>query len=227
MSDNNIQSQIDALNSKMDIILEEVIAQRSNRQQMEDLVDDMNIIGKDAFANTVQMLDRAGVELDYDEMQALFIKFVRNIGTFSKMMDLLENVNDLFKDLVPIINQVGLDTIAKFGEFEQKGYLDFAKELISVTDRIVEHFTVDDVNALADNVVTILETVKNITQPDMLGAMNNALLVYKSMDSVDIPEYSMFKAIRKMNSPEMKRGIGFMITFMDNLSTSMNKKAEK
>ena len=58
----------------------------------------------------------------------------------------------------------------------------------------------------------------------MLEAINNGLLVYKSMETKDVKEYSMWKAFRAMNSPEMKRGLGFMITFMQKLSKSLNEE---
>ncbi len=226
MSDKNIQNQINELNAKVDIILEEVVAQRSARIEKIDLFEDLTIVGKDMFASTVTSLDKAGVELDGEALTALLIKIVRNIGTFNQMMDTLESVNDLVKDAGPIVNQIGLDAIAKFSEFEQKGYLDFIKELISITDNIVTHFSVEDVRGLADNAVSILEMVKSMTQPDMLSAITNALTVFKSMDTQDIQEYSMWKAFKAMRSPEMKRSIGFMITFLRNLSSTMedNKK---
>jgi len=223
MSEKNIQNQINELNAKVDLILEEVTAQRNNRIEKEDLIEDLAIVGKDMVSHTISSLDKAGVELDGEALTALLIKLIRNIGTFNKMMDTLESMNDLVKDAAPIVNQIGLDAISKLAEFEQKGYLDFIKELISISDNIVSHFKVEDVRGLADNVVSILEMVKNMTQPDMLGAINNALTVFKSMDTEDIPEYSMWKAMKAMKTPEMKRSIGFMITFMRNLSASVNK----
>ena len=76
----------------------------------------------------------------------------------------------------------------------------------------------DDVRLLADNVVTILETVKSLTQPDMLSAMNNAMKIYKNLETDEIEEYSIWRAFKEMRSPEMKRGIGFIITFLKNLT---------
>ncbi len=217
MSDRNIQEQINELNSKVDFIIEEMIAQKNARIEKEDLFDDLTIIGKDVFAHTVTSLDKAGIELDGEALSALSIKIVRNIGTFNKMMDTLESVNDLLKDVSPIVTQMGLDAISTFAEYEKKGYLEFIKELISITDNIVTNFSPEDVRGLADNIVSILEMVRNITQPEMLNAINNALTVFKSMDTEDIPEYSVFKAMKAMRTPEMKKGLGFMITFLQNL----------
>ena len=71
---------------------------------------------------------------------------------------------------------------------------------------------------MADNVVTIMDTLKNITQPEMLQAMNNAVNVFQKLEVDDIPEYSIWKAMKEMRTPEMKKGIGFMISFLKNLS---------
>ena len=223
MADTNMQEQINEINRKLDLVLSEINTQRLKREEVSDLVEDLSIIGKDVFSNTVETLDKAGVELDYDALNNLMIRFVRNIGTFNEMFEMLESGNDLIKDLGPIVQQVGLDAIQKMAEFEEKGYFAFFGEATKIMDNIVSHFSPKDVTALADNVVTILETVKGMTQPDMLEAMNNGLVVYKSMETKDIKEYSLWKAFRAMNSREMKRSLGFMITFMQKLSQTLNK----
>ena len=112
-------------------------------------------------------------------------------------------------------------------DFEKRGYFDFAAQLIKILDNVVTHFTTDDLQLLADNIVTILETVKSITQPDMLKAINSALMVYKNIDMENIEEYSLFKAFRAMNSKEMKKGIGFMITFLQNISKETNNQQKQ
>ncbi len=221
MTEVAMQDQINQINRKLDIVLEEINRQRLKREEVEDLVTDVSIIGKDMFANSVEALDKAGVELDYEALSSLLIRFVRNIDTFNQMFEMLESANDLMKDLGPIVNQVGLDAIHQMTLLEQKGYFEFIKEAKGIMDNVVEHFSPKDVRLLADNVVTILETVKSMTQPDMLSAMNNALTVFKSMETTDIKEMSMWKAFREMNSKEMKKSIGFMIAFLKKLSKTM------
>ena len=59
-----MQEQINAMNRKLDIVLEEIAIQKQKRQEVEDLVTDLSIIGKDMFKASVDELDHAGVELD-------------------------------------------------------------------------------------------------------------------------------------------------------------------
>ena len=218
MTEQKIQLQIDEINKKLDIILEEIFIQRQNREATKDLVEDLSIIGKDVFRNSVIELDKAGVELNGEALAGMGIRLIRNIDNINEFLDTLESVNDLLKDATPIARQVGLDAIQKLHELEQKGYIDFFRELSKTLDNIVTHFTAQDVKDFADNIVIILETVKGMTQPDVLSAMNNAVNVFKNLDAKDIPEYSLWKAMKEMRSPEMKKGIGFMITFLKKLS---------
>jgi len=219
-----MQEQINEINRKLDLVLEEVMAQRETRQSIEDLTADLTIVGKDAFSSVVTELDNAGVELDGEAVKMLMLKFVRNIDTINEMFEMLESANDFFKDVSPILHQMGLDGIKMMNEMEQKGYIDFFKEGMNIMDNIVTHFSVEDVRLLADNIVTIMETVKELTQPDMLKAINSGVVVYKSIDVENVPEYSLFKAMREMNSKEMRRGLGFMITFLKNIARETEKK---
>lgn len=218
MADQNIQTQINEINRKLDLVLEEVSAQKQARQTVEDLITDVSLIGTDMFKASVVELDNAGIELDAEAVKQLLFKFVRNIGTINEMFEMLESANDLMKDVSPIIRQIGLDSIHKMNKFEQKGYFDFIRELGQIADNVVTHFSTEDVKLLADNVVPILETMKSLTQPDMMKALNNGVNVYKSLDTQDIPEYSLWKAFRELNTPEMKKGLGFMITFLKNIA---------
>lgn len=224
MAKDNMQEQINEINRKLDLVLDEVMAQRETRQSLEDLTSDLTIVGNDVFKSTVAELENAGVELDGEAVKQLVLKLIRNVGTLNETFEMLESVNDLIKDVTPVLTQTGLDGINMMHQLEQKGYFDFFRESTKVIDNIVNHFTAEDVKMLADNIVTILETVKELTQPEMLKAINSGVVVYKNIDVTDVPEYSVFKAIKVMNSREMRRGIGFMITFLKNIAKETEKK---
>jgi len=214
----NIQEQINQINEKLDLVLHHVNEQRLKSERLEDLVDDLSIVGTDAFRSTVGELDKRGIELDVDDIKGLSLSVLRNVSNFYKAIDLFEQVIDLSKDMGPIINEVGVDLTHKLHEFDQKGYFDFMRELGNIMDNVVTNYSTEDVKALSDNIVKILDTLGNITQPDMLDAINNAVSIFKNIDTENIPEYSLWKAFKEMRTPEMKRGLGFMITFLKNLA---------
>ena len=224
MEDKNIQSQIDALDKKLDLILGYVNQQRLNSNVVEDLISDISIIGKDAYDSTVEELDKRQVEINPAELTDLAVTFLRNIGNIKKVMDLLEMGIDLSKEVGPIANEVIIDFTKQLNTYEQKGYFKFVKELEPILDNIVTGFTPQDLRELADNIVSILTLVKEMTQPEVLGTMQNAIKAFNSMETESVPSYSVWKLMREMNSPEMKKALGYGITFMKNVSKDVTVK---
>ena len=218
----NTSKQIAELNQKVDMILDYVNQQRLKSQAIDDLVADASIIGKDVYDSTVKALDDHEVVLEPDELRELGIRLAQNVGNINTMLDTLGSAMDLMKDVGPIANEVIIDATKKLNEFEQKGYFEFMKEFGLIIDNIVVHYGVEDVRMLADNVVGMLDVVKNVTQPEMLKSIDNAVRIFASLEMDDIPEYSIFKVMREMNKPEMKRTLGFFMTFLKNMSKNTN-----
>ena len=76
MAEKDIQKQIDEINVKLDAILECAMTQKRRSERMDDLVADANIIAKDAFRSTVEELEVQGIEMNWEDMKFLFLKFL-------------------------------------------------------------------------------------------------------------------------------------------------------
>jgi len=218
MEENKMQDQINDINKKLDIILEEIELQRVHRREMEDLKDDLMRVGKDVYKATVEELEEVADHIQTGDMLHLGKKLLRNVNNISGMFDQLESMSDLVNDLAPISREIVIDFMAKLDEFDRKGYFGFMREINRAMDNVVESFSVDDVRALGDNIVTILNTVKNLTQPDMLQALDNALTVYKKLDIEVDEKISYFTLFKRMNTPEMRRGLSFAIQFLKSMA---------
>ena len=219
--------QIAELNHKVDTILEYVNQQRLKSQAMDDLVADLSIIGKDAYESTVKALDENEVVIEPNELRELGIRMARSIGHFNTMLDTLGSIMDLMKDAGPMANEMIIDGTRKLHEMEQKGYFDFLRESGRIIDNIVTSYSVEDVRLLADNIVAILDTVKNLTRPEMLRSVDNAVRVFASIEMEEVPQYSLFRLMREMNKPEMKKALGFFVTFMKNLGANNRNHHEE
>lgn len=223
MEEKALQTQIAELNQKVDLLLEYVNQQRLKTNQLEDLVADVSIVGKDMYDSAVEELDNRMVNLDLEQVKGLMLRVLRNIDNMNKFLEMFESINDFLKDASPIFNEVIIDFTKKMGELDQKGYFEFFAEAGNIFDKIITHYSPKDVRELSENVVTILETVRSATQPEMMSAINNGLKVFGNIETENIPEYSIIKVMREMNKPEMKRALGFFVTFMKNMAADTNK----
>ena len=183
MEEKNYQSEINELNNKLDVILEEIELQRQHRREMECLKDDLMRVGTDIFKTAVTELDEMHDSVNSGDILFLAKKLLRNVNNITKTFELLENVKGFFEDFSPISRELILDSMKNLDEFDKKGYFNFAKELKNIADNVVTSFSVEDVKALGDNIVTILNTIKSLTQPDMLHSINNAVSVYEKLRS--------------------------------------------
>ncbi len=217
MEEKNLQNQIDALNNKMDIILDYVNQQRLKSETVEDLVKDVSIIGKDIYDSTVKELDKRQVEIDPAQLGDLAISFLRNIQNFKMMMDTLESAIDLSKELGPIVNEVIIDISKKLNEFERKGYFDLLTGTGKIIDNVLTKVSINDVEAVSNNLVLILQTAQKLSQPEIINSIDKFSSAYIETQKNDIPSYSIWKMIKEINSPEMKKNMGFMMTVLKNL----------
>jgi uncharacterized protein YjgD (DUF1641 family) len=224
MSDKLIQEQINDINRKLDLLIDEVTIQRQNREAVNDLIDDVAIIGKDVFKNMVTQLDDAGIELDREALSSLVMKLIRNIGSFGMVLEALESMNDLIKDITPIVKQIGLDGINKFNELEQKGYFEVINQLGITIDTVMSRYSREDLRKLSDNLIPVTDTLMIIADPRVLEKINSITTTLRDIKTNEIEEYSVWRMIREMRKPEVKKSIGFIMAFLSIINEKNSSK---
>jgi uncharacterized protein YjgD (DUF1641 family) len=206
MADNNIQTQLDEINRKLDLVMECATGQRLRADAVEDLVADLSIAGKDAYHSSVAMLEKHNIEIDPEDFKILVIRLLKNVKNINAAIDAFESTFDLARDAAPLVKEMIIDFSKQLNVLEQKGYFEFIAAVGKIIDKIIVNTSAEDINKLANNIVLGLNTIKNMTQP--------------------VPSYSILRVMREMNSAEMKKVFGFIITFMKSYSQA-NKMSNK
>lgn len=218
MSDKLIEEQIREINRKLDLLLDDASIQRQNREAVNDLIDDVSVIGKDVFKNMVVQLDDAGIELDGEALRDIGFRLVRNINNLGMVLEALESFTDLAKDVTPIIKQIGLDGVQKFHEFEQKGYFEVLSQVGKTIDTIISRYDKGDLERLSENLIPVIDTLVNIADPKLLNKINSAASALKAINPEDVEEYSLWRLMKQLNKPEVRMSIGFIMAFLQNIS---------
>lgn len=214
----NIQLQFDEINSKLSFIIDELEQQRRQRVMYDDLMDDLMRVAKDVYRTATDELEELSAHVEFDDFRYLIKKLIRNTGNLTQLLEQVESIRDFTNDAKRIVQELFGSAIIRLDELERAGYFQFFKESTKIADNIVNSFSAEDVKKLGDNIVAILNTVKNLTQPEMLTTVNNAVDVYKSIDINQIEKMSIFSLLKELNKPEMKQGIVFMTKFVKSLS---------
>lgn len=195
------------LNQKIDYLTEIVETQRKRQLELEELQRDMVPIANHMIKLTIDELAEIGTEFQLEDLLFLLKRMLRNTELILSLMDRIESVYGLAEEVnllgKPMFNQV----VERLDQMERDGYFSFAREGWYILERIVDEFNDEDVRALGDNIVTILHTVRNMTQPEILAFANNAIGAI-SEEPVDAPEkVSTLDLLRELSDPQVRRGM--------------------
>lgn len=226
-----VEEQLGQIQESLADIREELSIIRKTRDEIQDLKADLSIVAKDALKSLVEEMEELRPYLNNRELVDLLKRVLRNVGAFNKLLMQFESVEDFLADATPLGKQVFNDAIVQLEKVRDKGYFDYAREVGGILENVAATFSPEDVRLLSENIVSILHTIKNLTQPDMLKAVNNAAIIFKHLDPAEVEEYSLWRVIKEVNSHDMRRAWGLFYTFLKNMSrlqeeSSLNTKPE-
>lgn len=121
----------------------------------------------------------------------------------------LRTMNELVEEATPISREMMNVGIQKLGDLDQRGYLRFGRALADVADRVVTHYSEDDVRELAESVVNILDTVRAVTRPEVLALAADAAEVVEHPEGVK--PAGVWDMLRAGSDAEVQRGLGVML----------------
>ena len=205
MADLELKEQINNINTKLDTVLQYVEQQRLKTQQIEDLIQDVSIVGTEVFNATVEEMEHQSIELDTDQLRQILIKLIKNVGNINMVINMLESLNDLSKDLSPVIRGITFDVITKIDEYEKKGYFEIFQNLTNNADKI-------------------FGTIKLITQPSVLSSLEKVAKVATSLKiDENIDNKSFYKLYKEMKKPEVRLTISFSLRLLQEINKELKK----
>lgn len=221
MDNKNIQLQIDELNRKMDLVLELLAKQQQRSEVVEDLVEDLSIVGKDAFQTAVDELAVQNIQVDGEDIKYLIFKVLRNIKTFGELMDMLESLMDFLHDIGPVVHDAGIAFTNTLGDLDEKGYFSYFKQLGLLASEFKNSVTEEDIIRLRENMPALGDIIRNLTQPQVLNSLSNLTHIVSSMQiNEKIDNKSLFKLAREMNKPEVRRTLSFTLRLLGEIGTN-------
>lgn len=135
----------------------------------------------------------------------------------------LEPLRDLAAEVGVLSGPMMASVTARVADWDERGYLGFARSSAGVLDRIVTAFDQEDVEALGDNVVLMLETLRDLTQPEVMRLLRQTA---GSMSHVgtdgDGPPPSTFALLRELRDPEVRRGLDRLLDLVRSVGTEQS-----
>jgi uncharacterized protein YjgD (DUF1641 family) len=201
------------LMAKLDYLVAQAEAQRRFQDEMEELKNDVVPIANHMIKLTIDELAEVGSEFQVEDLLFLLKRLLRDTHLIVNGLDRLESIADLFDETQLLSKQVFNQVVVALDRMEHEGYFTFARGSWRIAERIVNEFGEEDIDALGDNIVTILTTVRNLTQPEMMAMTNNALGALQT-DVPGVENPSLLALLRDLSDPKVRRGMARLLNMV-------------
>ena len=208
-----LNQKLDALTAQVAYLTEQAQAAERSRAEREELVHDVMPIAKDALNLATVHLQDVEEYVRLDDLLRMLKKLVRHGPQLEALLDQLDAVFDLVETVNPIALEADTKATTMMDELERKGYFAFGESGLRLVDNVVTSFTKEDVDRLGDNVVLLLNTIKDMTQPEMLTFVRNTLAA--SEKALEEPvNTSLGALLSQLRDPQVRRGLALTLRIL-------------
>ncbi len=207
-----LHTKIDLLTTQVGYLTEQLEEQRKRQRELVELKQDMVPIVNHMIKLSIDELAEIGNDFQAEDLLYLLKRMLRNTNNLVLLLERLEGLMGMADETKLLGRQVFNQTVEALDEMEQKGYFAFARGMGYVTERIISEFGEEDVQALGDNIVTILTTVRNMTQPEVLGLANN--MVGAMHEEPEEKDLSTWQLLRELSDPKVRKGMARMLNLV-------------
>lgn len=213
-TDVDLVERLDLLSEQVAQIAEELWLQREAREKWTELSDTLVPVTRGAMDVATRELDDLSQDVTIDDATRFARTFARSMPQMEGMLAQVGSASELGHEL----NALSGAGMAKLTEVlavaEEKGYFAFARQGGLIADRVVTEFTEEDVRALGENVVTILNAVKEMTQPEVMGLVQRTALTVQGTEEGHTEPPSMFALLKSMRDPQTRRGLARVMSML-------------
>ncbi len=219
-----MENQIALLHEKIDYLTQEIESQKRQRMELNELKDDMLPIANQLIKLTVDELAEIGSDFELEDLLFLVKRLLRSSRRLVVLLDQVDSIMDLGSEAGLIGKQAFNNAIENLDHLERQGYFTFARGGWQILDRIVQELDEEDLQTLGDNIVTILTTVRNLTQPEVLSLANNAISSILDEPAGDGKAPSAVALIRELRQPEVRKGLARILNLVKSLAETPGGK---
>jgi uncharacterized protein YjgD (DUF1641 family) len=198
-----LHQKLDALAAQVQYLAEQA---KQERQARNEPFDTLMPILNDALRLTGKQL--ADVQLP--DLVRLLKRLARNRQNIERLLDLMEASFEFTDVLAPFGNEVFAKLIAGLSEAERRGYFVFARGGLRILDEIVTSFGEEDIKQLGDNIVLILQTIKQMTQPEVMNFLRRTIVTVEEQAGAPV-DISYRALLAQLRDPNVRPGLALIL----------------
>lgn len=201
-----IEDRLDQMALQLEVLTDEAIRQRAARERWSELTEVMTPIASQAMNTLSKELD--DLDVNTEDVLGFAKTLAATLPTLERLLAQLDTFSELVEVAAPMAKPVMESATDRLAILDKRGYFDIGRSGLGVIDRVVTSFTEDDVEALGDNIVLILQTVREMTQPEVMQMLQRTFTTVQNEEHGEpIEPPGAFALLKEMRQPEVRRGL--------------------
>ena len=199
--------RLDQLAAQLQEVSDELRRQREGRERWAELAGDVAPLAGDAMSAAIRYLDADASE--FADVASLAHALARNASVLEAWLGPLRSMAALADEVGPLATPAVASLTSRMQQLDERGYFDFGREAAGVLDNVVTSFSEEDVRLLGQNIVLILQTVRQMTQPEVMNLLGRTATGISESETAPPagPPPSTLALIRQMRDPLVRRGL--------------------
>jgi negative regulator of replication initiation len=197
-----LNQKLDLLTAQVQYLAEQAHLAERQRQDRAELMRDLTPVVNDVFRITTEQLEEVQEYVDLNDLLRLLKRLLRNGRNFEAMLDQLESFMDLLQTVGPLTDSAFSQAVEQLAIAERKGYFVFAKGGLRIVD----------------NIVLILQTIKSMTQPEIMNFVKNTVAVVEQETQAPV-DISYGALLGQMRDPNVRRGLALTMRVLHTIGT--------
>ena len=210
----DLSERLDRLSAQVDQIAEELRLQRESREMWSELNETLVPVTRGAMDMATVEFEELSEEVTLEDAARLARTLARSLPQLEVLLAQVGPLSELVHDLNSLTGAAMGQLTEILSVADEKGYFAFAQQSALIADRVVTEFTEEDVEALGENVVTILNAVKEMTQPEVMGLVQRTALTVHESEETYVKPPSLFGILKTMRDPQTRRGLARVMSML-------------
>lgn len=147
-------------------------------------------------------------------------------GQIAILVEHQRRQQELIDEMMPISREMMRVMTERLADLENRGYFAFGKAGMEVMDRVVTSYSAEDLRDLGDNIITILDTVRSATRPEILQFAHEAAEALRTADENEpMSPWGVWRAASK--DKNVRHGVAVMVSLLRQVGRSSRRLAHE
>lgn len=218
-----LDARLDAIDARLTALTELATASARERQDGADLVHDVMPIATTLMARASTHLQEVEDYIDIPDLVRILKKLARQTPNIESLLDQMDSITGLLEIAGPISKDAFRLAETAMDRLDKKGYFAFASGGARILDNIVSSFTAEEVDRLGDNIVLILRTVKDMTQPEIMTFLRDTVEAVEK-DAATPVDIGYGALLGQLRDPKTRRGLAMAMRALGKIGATPESK---